>query len=202
MQPRCCGARRVIALMVTHGTRITQDNPENRRRPPHEAYEIIAVVGRDQMARTEGQVRHIMWAATLITAATIVSRLLGFFRASLIADLFGQTATVDHYNAAYVLPDTLYLLLIGGAISSAFVPVIAGLLTRGKADEAERVLNAALTTVVAGLVPALLLAELIAPYIVRVVAVGFNGNPAAIEATTHLTRIMLVAVLFHGLNGV
>jgi putative peptidoglycan lipid II flippase len=154
------------------------------------------------MVRDEGQVRHIMWAATLITAATIVSRLLGFVRASLIADFFGQNARVDHYNAAYVLPDTLYLLLIGGAISSAFVPVIAGYLTRGESDEAERVLNASLTTVVVGLVPILALAELFAPAVVRVVAVGFNGNPAAIAATAYLTRIMLIAVLFHGLNGV
>jgi putative peptidoglycan lipid II flippase len=154
------------------------------------------------MARDEGQVRHIMWAATLITGATILSRLLGFVRASLIAAFFGQTATVDHYNAAYVLPDTLYLLLIGGAISSAFVPVIASYLTRRETEEAERVLNAALTTVVAGLIPVLLIAEFIAPDIVRVIAVGFNGNPAAIHATTYLTRIMLIAVLFHGLNGV
>ncbi len=154
------------------------------------------------MSRDEGQVRHIMWAATLITAATIVSRLLGFVRASLIADFFGQTATVDHYNAAYVLPDTLYLLLIGGAISSAFVPVMAGYLNRGEHHEAERVLNASLTIIVAGLLPILAVAELLAPLVVRVVAVGFNGNPEAIRATAYLTRIMLVAVLFHGLNGV
>jgi putative peptidoglycan lipid II flippase len=154
------------------------------------------------MARNDGAVTRLMWAAALVTAATVASRLLGFVRDAIIAGFYGQTATVDQYNAAYVIPDTLYLLLIGGAISSAFVPVVSGYLTEGRREEAERVMNLALTLILVGLTPILLLGELFAPDVMRVVAVGFDGHPAAIAHTTFLTRIMLMAVLFHAFNGV
>ena len=154
------------------------------------------------MARDDSVVSRMMWAATLVTGATVVSRLMGFVRDAIIAGFYGQTATVDQYNAAYVILDTLYLLLIGGAISSAFVPVIAGYLAQDRHDEAERVMNLALSLVWVGLIPILLLGEWLAPDIMRVLAVGFNGEPHAIADTTYLTRIMLIAVLFHALNGV
>jgi len=153
-------------------------------------------------ASTDRRARDLMWAATLISAATIVSRLMGFFRNSLIADFFGQTAAVDQYNAAYVVPDTIYLLLIGGAISSAFVPVLSSYLTRHEDAEATRIVNSALSLVLVVFIPLLALGELLAPLLVRLVAVGFDGHPAAIAATAFLTRIMLAAVLFHALNGV
>lgn len=144
----------------------------------------------------------LMWAASLVSGATILSRLLGFVRDSLIAAYYGQTATVDQYNAAYVIPDTLYLLLIGGAISSAFVPVVSDYLVAGREDEAERVVNTALNAVLVGLTPLLALGIALAPWLVRGVAVGFGRDPAAVAHTAALTRIMLLAVLFHAINGV
>lgn len=144
----------------------------------------------------------LLWAATLVSGATIGSRLLGFLRDSIIASYYGQTATVDQYNAAYVIPDTIYLLLIGGAISAAFVPVLADYLARGDHENADRIVNSALNLVVVGMLPLLLMGELIAPFLVRIIAVGFNGDPGAIAHTAFLTRIMLMAVLFHAINGV
>jgi putative peptidoglycan lipid II flippase len=144
----------------------------------------------------------LMRAASLVSGATILSRLLGFVRDSLIAAYYGQTAVVDQYNAAYVIPDTLYLLLVGGAISSAFVPVVSDYLVTDRPGEAERVVNTALNAVLVGLTPLVLLGVALAPLLVRVVAIGFAKNPAAVAHTAALTRIMLVAVLFHAVNGV
>jgi putative peptidoglycan lipid II flippase len=144
----------------------------------------------------------IMWAAALVSAASVLSRLLGFFRDALIASDFGQTATVDQYNAAYVIPDTLYLLLIGGAISSAFVPVVSEYLSTGREDEAHRVVSIALNLVLVGMLPLVGIGLAIAPWLVRIIAVGFNTEPGAVQHTAYLTRIMLGAVVFHAVNGV
>ena len=38
---------------------------------------------------------------------------------------FGQNRITDAYNAAFSIPDFLYMLLVGGALSSAFIPVFA-----------------------------------------------------------------------------
>lgn len=151
---------------------------------------------------TDRRGTQLMWATTLVSAAMILSRLLGFVRDSLVAAYFGQTATVDQYNAAYVIPDTIYLLLIGGAISAAFVPVVSGYLTQGESRKAERLINIALNLVIVGMIPLLLLGEVLAPFLVRGIAVGFQREPGAIAHTAYLTRIMLGAVLFHAINGV
>jgi putative peptidoglycan lipid II flippase len=144
----------------------------------------------------------IMWAAALVSGATIFSRLLGFVRDAIIAGYFGQTASVDQYNAAYVIPDTLYLLLIGGAISSAFVPVVSEYLSHGQDDEAERVVNIALNLVLVFMLPLVGLGILLAPWLVQIVAIGFTREPGAVAHTAYLTRIMLGAVVFHAINGV
>jgi putative peptidoglycan lipid II flippase len=154
------------------------------------------------MATQSNRATQLMWAATLVSAASILSRLLGFVRDAIVAGYFGQTATVDQYNAAYVIPDTIYLLLIGGAISSAFVPVVGEYLAHGQDDEAEHVINVALNITVVAILPLVLLGEILAPWLVRIIAVGFNGEPGAVAHTAYLTRIMLGAVIFHAINGV
>jgi putative peptidoglycan lipid II flippase len=59
----------------------------------------------------------------------LVSRLLGFLRNALIAHHFGLNAITSAYMYAFTLPDTLWMLIAGGAFSAAFVPVITGYFT-------------------------------------------------------------------------
>ncbi|HBN97471.1 MAG TPA: murein biosynthesis integral membrane protein MurJ, partial [Firmicutes bacterium] len=51
--------------------------------------------------------------------AILVSRILGFIRERAVAEVFGRTATTDVFFAAFALPDLMYQLLVGGALSSA-----------------------------------------------------------------------------------
>jgi putative peptidoglycan lipid II flippase len=76
---------------------------------------------------TSGDKRVIM-AVGIVMAAMIVSRILGYLRDVVIYARFGQNRLTDVYNAAFSIPDFLYLLLVGGALSSSFIPVFAGYL--------------------------------------------------------------------------
>jgi putative peptidoglycan lipid II flippase len=71
-------------------------------------------------------------AALLMMATIAVSRILGYGREVALYTMFGQNYMTDAYRAAFSLPDLLYLLLVGGALSSAFIPVFSAGLATGK----------------------------------------------------------------------
>jgi putative peptidoglycan lipid II flippase len=141
-------------------------------------------------------------AATTVVVGTAMaaSRVLGFLRNSVLAALFGQNNVTDAYNTAYLVPDTLYLILIGGAVSSAFIPVLSRYLAEGQEDEAWRVTSIAFNLVSVGVAAIVLLGIWAAPAYVHVIAPWFP--PAKARLTVALTRITLIAIFFHSLNGV
>ena len=62
-------------------------------------------------------------AALIISSAFVVSRVLGLLRTSMFAFVFGTGATSDAYLQAFFIPDLIFNLVAGGALSSAFIPV-------------------------------------------------------------------------------
>ncbi|MCC6444474.1 MAG: murein biosynthesis integral membrane protein MurJ [Armatimonadetes bacterium] len=131
--------------------------------------------------------------------AIFASRVLGWVRAAVIAHQFGANQLSDAYYAAFTVPDLLYFLLAGGALSSAFIPVFTSYLAKGEKEEAWHVFSSIATIMSAVLVVIILVAELFAPQLVRAIAPGFTASQT--ETTAFLSRIMLPAQLFFFLGG-
>src|SRR2546421_11617466 len=132
--------------------------------------------------------RRIASAATLILVAYGLSRGLGAVRELVIANTFGTNHQLDDYRVAFGVPDLLFNLLLAGAISSAFIPVLSEHLAHGEHQRAraiaERVLNASILILTAG--AALLF--LVAPFYVSLVAVRYS--PKNHELIVALTPIL------------
>ncbi|MEI6650486.1 MAG: murein biosynthesis integral membrane protein MurJ [Candidatus Moraniibacteriota bacterium] len=139
-------------------------------------------------------------AAFIIASAGILSRLLGFFRDRLLAGRFGAGDTLDAYYAAFRIPDTLYNLLVMGALSAAFVPVFTEFISKKKRKEAFSLASGVLEWMLLVLGVLSLLAIVAAPVIVPILAPGFSGEKR--EMTVALTRIMLLSPLFLGASAV
>src|SRR5512136_2052656 len=69
--------------------------------------------------------RQIARAAGIVMAAFVASRLLGLVRDMVIAAQLGTSDAADAYYAAFRIPDTIYVLIAGGALASAFIPTFA-----------------------------------------------------------------------------
>ncbi|MCS6830372.1 MAG: lipid II flippase MurJ, partial [Armatimonadota bacterium] len=69
-----------------------------------------------------GETHKVARAAAVMMAAIFASRVLGQLRDTAIAAWFGQNAYTDVYRAAFSIPDLLFFLIAGGALSSSFVP--------------------------------------------------------------------------------
>ncbi|NTW75980.1 MAG: murein biosynthesis integral membrane protein MurJ, partial [Candidatus Moranbacteria bacterium] len=139
-------------------------------------------------------------AAFVIAAAGIASRLLGFLRDRLLAGRFGAGDDLDAYYAAFRIPDTLYTLLVMGALSAAFVPVFTEFLSKDKKKQAFELAAGVLEWILLVLGTLSLLAIVLAPAIVSILVPGFSPEKQA--ATVDLTRIMLLSPLLLGASAV
>src|SRR5258706_13116110 len=89
--------------------------------------------------------RHLLKSASLISAFTILSRILGYIRDSRIAFLLGAGTAADAYTTAYRIPNLLRRLVGEGAVSAAFIPVFLRYLADDNKDDAFEFANTMLT---------------------------------------------------------
>jgi len=68
--------------------------------------------------------RQIARAAGIVMLAYVASGILGIVRQAAISSAFGAGARLDAFVAAQRVPETLFVLVAGGALGSAFIPVL------------------------------------------------------------------------------
>ncbi len=147
-----------------------------------------------------GPSKTVSGAAFVIAVSGIASRLLGFLRDRMLAGRFGAGDTLDAYYAAFRIPDTLYNLLVLGALSAAFVPVFTELLARKDEAGARRLAGGILRLLLLVISWLSLGVILIAPFIVSLITPGFSDSKQ--ETTVALTRIMLLSPVLLGASAV
>ncbi|KKR05552.1 MAG: putative membrane protein [candidate division WS6 bacterium GW2011_GWF2_39_15] len=63
-----------------------------------------------------------------ITILLLIIKVLGFVKVRIIAELFGVSRELDIFWAAFTIPDTIFNVLVAGAINAAIIPVFTNLL--------------------------------------------------------------------------
>ncbi len=151
------------------------------------------------MGLSQRHIGQIVSAASIVSAATLVSRLLGFVRDMGLAWLFGAGLTADAFFVAYRIPSTLRELLGEGALSAAVIPTFTRTATREGRAAAWDLASAVLGTLMLVLAAVSLTGVLLAPWIVRVLAPGFAGVPGKLLLTVQLLRVMFPYIFLVGL---
>ena len=141
-------------------------------------------------------------AAITIMFTILLSRILGFVREMLIARLFGRDFVTDAFFAAFTIPDVMFYLLIGGALSSGFMPVFTSQRARGDNEGAWNAANTFITVSLIFIIAFNILGIIFAPQLLPLVAHGLRQNPEAVALAVKLTRIMFTAVSFTVMAGV
>src|SRR5260370_32626963 len=76
--------------------------------------------------------------AFVVAGLTILSRILGLVRTLVFSQTVGASCLGTAYVTANQVPDLLYQLVLGGALASALVPVLARSAERAAHDPAEK----------------------------------------------------------------
>ena len=128
--------------------------------------------------------------ALLVSAATMLSRVLGLVREQMFAALLGASAFADAFVVAFRIPNLLRDLFAEGALSAAFVPTFTDALKNEGRARAIRLANVVVGTllVIVGAIAAL--GMVFAPELVALMAPGFDEVPGKRDLTVLCTRIM------------
>lgn len=138
-------------------------------------------------------------AALLLGFFALISRGIGLIRDKYIAYTFGAGAATDAYNISFNLPDLIQYLLIGGAASISFVTILSRYREQGRDEEGEVALSVILNTMALVLGTAVLLAETLVPFYIRLYS---KGDPVQDALAIHMTRILLPGQIFFFAGGV
>jgi putative peptidoglycan lipid II flippase len=84
-------------------------------------------------------------ASWIMVGSLFLSRVLGIIRDAIIAGMFGRSAMTDAYGLAFQVPDLLFFLISGGALSSAFIPVFSEYWHTDRKKDAWKVFSAVMT---------------------------------------------------------
>jgi putative peptidoglycan lipid II flippase len=138
---------------------------------------------------------------TLIVAAGyLISRLLGVIRDMFITAQFGTSPEVDAYRAAFAIPDLIYLVVAGGALGTALIPIFQQQRHDAGDEAAHRlsssILNLTLPILVVVSVIAAIWAE---PLVALTTARGFTPDQQQLTAT--LMRWLLLQPIMLGIGG-
>jgi len=124
-------------------------------------------------------------------AGILLSRVLGFFREWVVAHQVGSNAMTDAYYAAFTLPDFLNYLVAGASLSVTFIPVFTKYAAEGREDEGWHVFSTVVTFMGVFLTALIIVGEVFAPQLARLIAPGFGPEEKA--RVIFLTRLMLPA---------
>lgn len=131
---------------------------------------------------------NLLKAAATVSGFTLVSRLTGLVRDTLLARTFGAGDAMDAFFVAFRIPNLLRRLFAEGAFSQAFVP----LLGRIKNEQGEAAAHSAIDAIALVLMWVLLAVSIVgvcgAPILVYMLASGQSA--ATFDLTVLLTRVM------------
>lgn len=142
----------------------------------------------------------VLQAANILMIAMLLSRLLGYVRDIIILAKFGQNSYTDAYNAAFSVPDTLYMLLVGGALSAAFIPIFSSYLARQEEKQGWKSVSIIFNWIMLLMVIGVTLGIVLAPQFVDILVPGFDSTTK--HLTISLTRIMFIQVIFMCFAGI
>ena len=141
-------------------------------------------------------------SAAVMAVGTGLSRVTGLGRLIALAFALGvaESRLADSYNIANTMPNVLYELVLGGVLSSVFIPVLVQEIRTRDHDDAWRSVSALVTVSMVVLVGLSVLAVILAPWIIRLFTLRLSG-PAADDqqaVATFFLRFFAPQVAFYG----
>ncbi|GGE96451.1 murein biosynthesis integral membrane protein MurJ [Mycetocola zhadangensis] len=139
-------------------------------------------------------------ASFFLASGTMVSRLLGFVKAMLLATTIGLVGSrsADAFGVANQLPNTLYVIIAGGVLSAVLVPSIVRSIVH--ADGGKAYINKLLTITFVVLIIATVAAVVLAPVLVHMYSLRLDSDARALAVA--FAYWCLPQIFFYGLYTV
>ena len=145
--------------------------------------------------------RRIARSTLIVMIAFAVAKLISLVQTLIIAQVFGVGPELDAYVAANRIPELIVILISGGALTHAFIPIFSGFLARGDLDAAWKLSSNLISTIFLVALAISAIVFLLAPWLVsNLVAPGFD--PPTTQNTIEMMRILLLSAIIFSISGI
>jgi putative peptidoglycan lipid II flippase len=159
-------------------------NPQPMLQPAAAPAQDTSMIQRVKVAR----------ASSIIGGAFLISSILGLLQTFLFTYIFGRGAAGESYLQAYLIPNLIFTVIAGGALSSAFIPVFTSYAVKEQDEKtAWHIASSALNLSVLSMISLSIIAFFLAPLLVPLYT-----RTEEIPLTITLTRIMLIQAIVLG----
>ena len=143
--------------------------------------------------------REIIEKAVIVLGGFVASGLLGLVRLAVVGAQFGTGAAYDAFAAAQQLPETVFVLVAGGALGSSFIPIYAKYRAIDQAA-ASRLASAVMTlsACAAGLLG--ILVYMLAPQLTTLVLYR-QRSPEEQQLMIDMIRLMMLTPFIFSVSG-
>lgn len=141
-------------------------------------------------------VNSLFRSISLVSSATLISRVVGFVRDILWASLFGADAGFDAFLVAFKIPNFMRRLFAEGAFSQAFVPVLSEHYANKSSEKTLIFIDKIFSLLSLVLLCVVIFAYFTAPYIITIFAPGYLDNMPQFNLTVTMLRITFPYLLF------
>ena len=145
--------------------------------------------------------RSLIRSTSVVSAMTLLSRILGLIRDMVLARFFAISMVMDAFLVANRIPNMLRRFFAEGAFSQGFVPVMARYREKHSHDEAREFVDAIAGTFAVVLFVITLIGVVAAPILVAIVAPGFIGDGGDFELATMMLRFTFPYLFFISLTA-
>ncbi len=136
-------------------------------------------------------------AAIGLMAATLIAKILGFGRELTLASAYGASATSDAFLVAMNIPAVIFTA-IGTSLGTAFIPLFCEVSSSQGEDESVKYTNNIFNVVILICIILSLLGAIFTPQIVKLFALGFEGE--TLKQAIYFTRAMILGIPFLGIS--
>ena len=136
-------------------------------------------------------------AAVGLMAATLVAKILGFGRELALASAYGASGVSDAFLVSMNIPAVIFTA-IGTSLGTAFIPLYCDVNAKGGEEESIKFTNNVFNIVVLICLVLSVLGEIFTPQIVKLFAVGFEGE--TLKLAVYYTRVMILGLSFLGMS--
>lgn len=153
-------------------------------------------------APTPVKTKSLIRSMSTVSMMTMISRLLGFVRDMVVAQVFGVNAASDAFFVVFKIPNFLRRLFAEGAFSQAFVPVLSQYMEQKSREQVREFVGAMSGTLGLGLLVVCIIAIVASPAVVWLFAPGFGrGDSVRFDLACDMLKITFPYLLFISLTA-
>ena len=139
---------------------------------------------------------NLLKSLATVSSMTLMSRVLGFVRDTVIARAFGAGLMMDAFVVAFKIPNLLRRLFAEGSFSQAFVPILAEYKTQRSMEETQHLVDHVAGMLALALFIVTLIGVIAAPVVIYVSAPGFAADAEKFDITVSMLRIVFPYIFF------